>query len=58
MKSENLSRFGKPCQKSLPSSLFQREESFGEGIAGRSHFAPLWKRKAVKNEGRESLART
>jgi len=34
----------RPSQKSLPASLFQREESFGAMRAGRFHLFPLWKR--------------
>jgi hypothetical protein len=40
---EMKNKFPPPSQKSLPSSLFQREESFG-GFDGRFHFFPLWKR--------------
>jgi hypothetical protein len=34
----------RPSQKSLPSSLFKREESFCRIRGGRFHFFPLWKR--------------
>jgi hypothetical protein len=34
----------RPSQKSLPSSLFQREESFWGIHVGRFHFFPLYKR--------------
>jgi hypothetical protein len=34
----------KLSQKSLPCSLFQREESFGRIRGGRFLFFPLWKR--------------
>jgi len=38
----------RPCQKSLPSSLFQREESFG-GVDGE--FLPLFPPLAKGDEG-------
>jgi hypothetical protein len=34
----------RPTQKSLPSPLFQREESFGEVRGGRFPFSPFGKR--------------
>jgi hypothetical protein len=46
----------KPSQKSLPPSLFQREESFG-GIRWRIPFFLFWKWEAKKefNRAREKL---
>jgi hypothetical protein len=45
----------RPCQKSLPSSLFQKEESFGGFEEEFLPLFPLWKREVVKkiNGGRE-----
>jgi hypothetical protein len=47
----------RPCQKSLPSSLFQREESFG-GFDGEflPLFPPLEKGSCEKIEWREAKA--
>jgi hypothetical protein len=42
----------RPCQKSLPSSLFQREESSWEFDGEFPPLFPLWKREAVKKFNR------
>jgi hypothetical protein len=38
---QRFSALKRSCQKSLPSSLFQREESFGEFLP----FFPLWEKE-------------